>query len=108
MAQPDEPATNRPTPVVPLRTMPSRACYFAAECAERLGMSLRTFERQRAELHRRGMPPSATHGRLRIPKKLFDAWLEHRKPLPAGANDAAPVAPDAVDWRGELAREYGA
>jgi predicted DNA-binding transcriptional regulator AlpA len=86
----------------------SRECYFAAECAELLGMSTDAFYRQREDLHRRGMPQSKTLGRLRIPRQAFDAWLKSGKAPPPPANDDAPIAGQDDDdrHRAELARAY--
>lgn len=82
--------------------MAERRCYFAAEIADMLGMSLDTFYRERVRLHARGMPPSVTLGRMRINKKMFDAWLARPCAGQAPANDDAA----AVDARALLHRAY--
>jgi predicted DNA-binding transcriptional regulator YafY len=67
--------------------MAERKTYFASEIADMLGMSVDTFYRERARLHARGMPHSATLGRVRINKQMFDAWLARPQPTQAPAND---------------------
>lgn len=83
--------------------MAERKCYFAAEIADMLGMSIDTFHRQRAALHAQGMPPSVTLGRIRINKQAFDAWFGRPQPRVAiAANDDAA----AEDTREILRRAY--
>lgn len=85
--------------------MADRRCYFAAEIADMLGMSVDHFYRERARLHARGMPASATLGRVRINKQLFDAWLSRPCASMAPANDDGAII--AGDARELLRREYG-
>lgn len=87
--------------------LPPRACYFAAECAALLGMSVGTFYRQYGALLSRGMPLSKTLGRVRIPKETFDAWRRSGKAPPPPANDEAPIGAKSDDQhRRDLAKEY--
>lgn len=83
--------------------MAERSVYFAAEIADMLGMSVDTLYQQRAALHARGMPQPVTLGRLRINKRLFDAWLARPQPVMAAANDSAPAGSE----RELLHRAYG-
>jgi predicted DNA-binding transcriptional regulator YafY len=82
----------------------ARACYFADEIADMLGMTRDTFYRDRAKLHAQGMPPSVTLGRVRINKKLFDAWFERPRASMVPANDDTVAA----DARERLQRAYTA
>lgn len=84
--------------------------YTAAECAAALGYGdVNSFYRDRAKLHAAGMPHSKRPGRIAIPRRAFDAWLNAEHPLapraPA-ANDTAPVA-ELEQHRAELAAAYG-
>jgi hypothetical protein len=73
--------------------------------AEMLGMSVDHFNRTRAKLHAKGMPPTVTpHGKVRINRELFDEWLKRRTapPVLAPANDDQ----EAQDARDRLRRAY--
>lgn len=81
--------------------MPQRQTYTAREMADMLGLSLDGFYEQHKRLiEKKGFPASATLGRIRVPRPLFDKWFLKnwtKAPAAAAQNDNAPVSPPSTD-----------
>lgn len=88
----------------------SEHVMFAAELAERLGITVDTLYRTRGRLHAEdGLPPSLSrHRPFRWNRQKVEAWLNRDRDIPPVANDLAPIAPASdAEHRALLARAYG-
>lgn len=87
--------------------------YTAREVADRIGIRLTTFYRNRRhyELVDKMPRPVCSGGRHRYERTSMDAWLTRFHPLrpPAPANDpvAPPAAASVEEHRQRFALEYG-
>lgn len=103
----------QPHPKFPTAASAPRAdTYSSSDVASKLGKSTDWFYEHRADLEVGGMPPPLPQtGQRRYPRVAIDMWLAGRtasQPLPAPANDSAPMAISEIDrWRAELAGAYG-
>jgi hypothetical protein len=82
---------------------------FADEVADRLGLTVEQFHRNRGRLHADdGMPPALfRHRPFRFNRLKMEAWLNRDRDVPPAANDAAPVEPNSLaEHRARLSIAY--
>lgn len=83
--------------------MTARLLINTAEVAELLGMTVHTFYRRRAQLHRVGFPNPVPGMGIRYDPLAIQAWLARQRT--ASATPAPPpMQDDVAGWQGELDR----